>query len=159
MPRNAEPIGFDGFRTGAEYRPPWTPPYIPPYIPPAPEWQHDRAPVKSVSSGMKFWCVFCIIVNIFAAIASFASIKLSLSGYLYSGTELFIISGVVSLVAVIGFSILINGKKSGFFVLCVCGGLIIVVNLIAGEYGQAFIGLFAPLITWSVIRNSWANLK
>ena len=116
------------------------------------------------TTGAKVWCVICIVANLAAAGQLMGAMNIAGNYMAIDEIFLFIIFPIiVSFAAVTGFAILLSGRKAGFYCICVCAGIAMLLNLMTvsatGNYSQIFLGFLNPLITYLVLRKSWDGLR
>jgi len=62
---------------------------------------------------------------------------------------------IFTFLCAIGYTVLLAGKKGGFYMICVSMAFGLIFNLITGNYLQAFLNFINPVVTWLSIIKSW----
>jgi len=120
----------------------------PPLYAPVATVQANNA--HKLSGVAKTWIIVCIIANAVIWISLMA-----LSSESGDSSALVVLPGMLSLGAVVGYSMLLARKKAGFYVVCVCAGIMLVLNLISLSFLRAVFSAFNPVITWLLVRELW----
>jgi len=117
----------------------------------APQPMAAVRPAGKLSGGAKAWIIICIVVN---AIVGFVAFGMSTSP---DASQLLVLSGILSFAVVTGYSILLASKKLGFYIVCGCVVVAIIINLATGNFAQVLVGVLNPTITWLLVRNLWSK--
>lgn len=115
-------------------------------------YANDGPQQAKLAGGARGWSIFCIVVNALAALGNLVSA-------ITNKTPLLFLSVVLSAAVITGFFLLLQTKKLGFYIVCGCAAVSIIINIISGSYGAAVFGLLNPLITWLLLRKQWNILK
>ena len=104
---------------------------------------------KKLSASTIVWCWVCIVANV--AIMAFTSDALANAG----NEAVFVIQIIIVLINVVGYALLLAGKRVGFFLVCIVSITILILNIINRNIIEAGFGLINPIITWLLIKNRW----
>ena len=105
------------------------------------------------STGAKVWLWLVLVVNVLSCVSIALVLLIAPAAAIISLVlELILIAGVVLL--------LFRRQRIGFYLLCVCSVLSLIVNIISGTgIVRAIVSaVLFPLITYLVIKNQWNEL-
>lgn len=106
---------------------------------------------QKLSVAAKIWCLLCIIASIvLIKVFEFKYDNGNLSAYQ-------IISFVFFISFIIGYIVLLAGKKAGFFIICAVAVCNAFLSVIETNILQAILSFVNPLITWLLIRQRWGE--
>ena len=101
--------------------------------------------IKKHSTVAKIWIILCIVANIVIPQLSFELVE----------NSQYVISLVFGALTATGYCILLAGKKTGYYIICVCAGITIIISIVFKYYAQAIFGIINPVITWFMIKAKW----
>lgn len=105
-----------------------------------------------LTTSAKIWGYLCITVNaILLIISSIALQEKEEAGI--------IISIIFCALLIIGYTILLNARKGGFYMICLCALTAVIINIINHNYLQAGFNFLNPIIAWVFIKESWNSWK
>ena len=107
-------------------------------------------PAKKLSGGARAWIIICIVANAAVGVSLVA-----LSSATGDSSAYIVLPGLFSFAVVAGYSILLSGKKVGFYVVCCCAFVVMIVNFVSGNIPQGVFCVVNPVITWFVVRSLW----
>jgi hypothetical protein len=111
------------------------------------------------TGGLKGWLWFIIIANILGALYTIGVLFAYLG---YISTEyiiLFVISILLTGGVIYAATRLLSGYKYGFYMICGCAGVALMIDLLAGLYSSAVGSLLGPVILWLFLRKQWPYFK
>lgn len=126
--------------------------------PAEPVWNLQGAPAKAVG-GLRIWLWLSVAVCILVLISDVV-ILARLGGYL-DGLYISVLLASMGLTVaqIVGVLRLLKGHRHGFYVICVCAGLVFLLNVsvLNASLPTALLGLASPVIVWLFARKQWQN--
>lgn len=109
-----------------------------------------------MNSGLKGWLWFVLVVNALSAISTFR--LYSIAALVRGGFAIVTVSLVCSALIIAGTAVLLFArKKVGFYLMCACALLGLIMNIVIGNNLIVSIisAVLCPLITFLLMRKEW----
>lgn len=109
-----------------------------------------------MNSGLKGWLWFVLIVNIISAISTFS--LFAIASLVRGGFAIITVSLVCSALIIAGTAMLLFARKRvGFYLMCACALVGLVMNIVIGNNLVLAIisAILCPLITFLLMRKEW----
>lgn len=109
-----------------------------------------------MNTGLKVWLWLVLVVNALSAISTFR--LYSVAALVTGGYAIVTVSLVCSALIIAGTAILLFArKKLGFYLMCACALLGLIMNIVIGNNLIVSIisAVLCPLITFLLMRKEW----
>lgn len=115
-----------------------------------------------LNTGAKVWLWIVFVLNIITCVLAIVG-SIGVLALLGPGMFIATLASIAAeIVLILGVAMLLfKGKKVGFYLLCACAVIGLVLNLITGAgIVQSILGaVLFPLITYLLIKNQWYELS